>query len=103
MPEKQYDKALDSSFGNLLYGLNASALLYLGLDEQSNVAPNLALAQENIAIIATLKEKTKGNLDATEECLINEILSDLRLKYARLCENQPQEKQNKLEESNDEA
>ena len=90
---------LDTNFGSLLYGLNAAAVLYLGLDGKT--APNLALARENINFIITLKDKTRGNLAPAEESLINEIIADLQIKYAQV--SATTEAENKLEDNDTEA
>ena len=71
-----------SLFGGLLYALNATAQQYLGGAETSKV--DLPLAQANIDIIAMLQEKTKGNLEAAEETLLSEVLTGLRVRYARV-------------------
>ena len=90
---------VDTNFGSLLYGLNATAVLYMGLDGKT--APNLDLARENIDIILTLKDKTRGNLAPAEESLINEIIADLQLKYAQVSAASAAE--NKLEDNDGEA
>ena len=72
-------------FSHLILGFSSAALSYMGipLDGETIEGPkNLALAQQNIDIIAMLKDKTKGNLSDEEYKLISEILSDLQIKYA---------------------
>jgi hypothetical protein len=44
---------------------------------------NRQLAKQTIGIIEMLKEKTKGNLTADEESLIDNVLYEVRLKYIR--------------------
>ncbi|MDE3270203.1 MAG: DUF1844 domain-containing protein [Pseudomonadota bacterium] len=93
------DEIVDHNFGALLYGLHATAVLYMGLDGKTK--PNLELARENIAIITTLKNKTHGNLATAETTLINEIISDLQMKYAQVSDATTAE--NKLEDNDGEA
>lgn len=42
---------------------------------------NLVIAQQNIDIIHLLQEKTRGNLTADEERLMEQILYELRMNY----------------------
>jgi len=71
-------------FSALILGLSSAALSYMGYGtvDGSEMAKNLTLAQQNIDIIAMLREKTKGNLTADEDKLISEILADLQVKFA---------------------
>ena len=43
--------------------------------------PDLPLAQQTIDILAMLREKTKGNLTPEEEQFLENLLTDLRLRY----------------------
>lgn len=43
--------------------------------------PNLVEASHLIEVLAMLREKTRGNLDESEEKLLDGILYDLRLRY----------------------
>jgi len=68
-----------------LLSLNASALLHLGegvVDAGSE--PNLPMARQTIEMIAMLEDKTRGNLTGKEEQLLNQVLFDLRMRFARL-------------------
>lgn len=76
-------KALN--FSQLILGFSSAALLYLGetsIEGKENPAINLPLAKYNIDIIKLLKEKSKGNLSEEEEKLINDVITDLQLKYS---------------------
>jgi hypothetical protein len=37
-----------------------------------------------IDVLAMLKEKTKGNLDAEEESFLNELLTETRMQYVQM-------------------
>jgi hypothetical protein len=79
--------ALEINFVTFIVGLSTEALAALG--EMPDPATgkhsrDLHAAQQFIDIIAMLGEKTRGNLDANEQSLINAILFDLRMKYVEL-------------------
>jgi hypothetical protein len=44
---------------------------------------NLPLARQTIDLIALLEEKTKGNLSGEEERLLEQLLTDLRLRFVQ--------------------
>jgi len=74
------------SFNSLIFSLSSSALLHLGEieDPQSGARKkDFQLAKHSIDIIAMLKEKTKGNLTGEENGFIDNILTDLRLRYVK--------------------
>ncbi len=71
-------------FSALILGLSSAALSYMGLASLPGQPPmpkNMALAKQNIDIIALLAEKTTGNLTSEESQLTKQVLSDLRLKF----------------------
>ena len=67
------------SFDIFVLSLNTSALLQLGEGGELD----LPLARQTIDILAMLEEKTRGNLSGAEEQLLNQVLFDLRMRYAR--------------------
>ena len=74
------------SFNSLIFSLSSSALLHLGeIDDPQSGArkKDLQLAKHSIDIIAMLKEKTQGNLTGEESGFIDNILTDLRLRYVK--------------------
>jgi len=73
-------------FSTFILSLSTSALVHLGElpDPVTNEkGMNLQLAKQTISVIELLKEKTKGNLNAEEEKLIDTVLYDVRLKYVK--------------------
>jgi hypothetical protein len=71
-------------FSTFILSLSSNALLHLGLMENpltKKVERNLPVAKQTIDIVAMLKEKAKGNLTNEEENLVENLLTDLRLKY----------------------
>lgn len=74
----------DVDFKGLILGLSGAALHYMCETKQAPAganAMNLPLARHNIEIIAMLSEKTKGNLNADEEALMQQVLLDLRMRF----------------------
>lgn len=71
-------------FSEIILGFCSAALSYMGYSNEVNkdIIKNLPLAQQNIDIIEMLKNKTQGNLSSEEDSLINQVLKDLKLKYA---------------------
>lgn len=74
------------NFSSLIFSLSSSALLHIGeiTDPQTGEKrEDLPLAKHSIDIISMLKEKTRGNLDKEEQKFIDNILTDLRLRYVK--------------------
>lgn len=72
------------SFSTFIISLSTQALAHLGeiphpIDNQ--VAVDLVAAKQMIDILGILKDKTRGNLDASESALVDNMLYDLRIKY----------------------
>ena len=64
--------------------LSTQALMHLG--EIANpmsgkVEIDVPVAKQMIDIVAMLKDKTRGNVNASEDRLMEDILFDLRMKY----------------------
>jgi hypothetical protein len=75
---------LEMDFSTFVISLSTQALAHLGeiphpIDNQ--VAVELGAAKQLIDILGVLKEKTRGNLDASESGLLDNVLYDLRIKY----------------------
>ena len=73
-------------FTNFVLSLSTSALIQLGEIQDpftQKLAKNLPLAKQTIDLIGMLKEKTKGNLSAEEEKVVEYILYDLRMRYVK--------------------
>jgi hypothetical protein len=70
-------------FTTFLLSLGSSALMHLGEPGPAGEKPtvDLALAQHTIDLLSMLQSKTKGNLTAQEEQLLESLLFDLRLRY----------------------
>ncbi len=72
-------------FYTFVLSLASSAFVHLGdaPDPETGQAtpPNLPLAHQTIDILDMLREKTRGNLSAEEEKFMENLLTDLRLRY----------------------
>jgi hypothetical protein len=71
-------------FHTFVLSLGSSALLHLGELERPGAGgpeTDLPMAKSTIDILAMLQEKTRGNLTAEEQKLLESLLFDLRLRF----------------------
>ena len=83
-PKDPQEELPSINFPAFIISLSTQALMHLG--EISNpvtgkVEKDVAVAKQTIDIIGMLSEKSKGNLDDTEEQLVQEVLYNLRMTY----------------------
>jgi hypothetical protein len=77
---------LEIDFSAFIFSLSTSALLHLGEfpdPATQKREKNLPLANQTIALLGMLQEKTQGNLTPEEKKLMEAILTDLRWRYVR--------------------
>jgi len=77
---------LEINFSTFVISLSTQALAHLGEIPDpihNTVAKDLAAAREMIDILGMLREKTKGNLDRSEQALLDNILYDLRMRFVQ--------------------
>lgn len=90
MQKEDATNEIEVEFSQLVLSFCTLALRCLGevsgSDEDGEV--DLPTARYNIAILSMLKDKTRGNLSDEEEHQLNELLSDLQLKYAEVAKHQ---------------
>ncbi len=83
MTDERDSGAID--FYTFVLSLASSAFVHLGdapHPETGEPMPaNVPLAKQTIDILAMLREKTKGNLTPEEEKFMENLLTDLRLRY----------------------
>lgn len=85
------------AFSSFVLGLSTQALMYMGEIPPAPGQPvqtDLIAAQQMIDVLAMLKQKTTGNLDAGEAAMLENALFDLRMRYvdlARKGAHSPQE------------
>lgn len=77
-----------ADFFFLVESILMQAQMQLGLldlgDEEEHLEPNLPLARHSIDLLAMLGEKTKGNLTAEEQRLLENGLTELRFRYVQV-------------------
>lgn len=71
-------------FSGFVLSLSTSVMIHLGevpdpITRETVI--ELPLAQQTIDILAMIREKTKGNLTREEEMLLNDLLTDLRMRF----------------------
>lgn len=77
----------EGNFAALISMLVTQALFAMGflqIKGQEKREPDLELAKYNIDMLATLEEKTKGNLTSDEQKVLSEQLSQLRMAYVKI-------------------
>ncbi len=67
-------------FDTFIVSLRTSALLHMGQGESQD-GVDLALARQEIDLLHVLEHKTRGNLSGEEECLLSQILFEVRTRY----------------------
>ena len=72
------------NFSTFVISLSTQALMHLGEivnPISGKIDPDVPAAKQMIDMLAMIKEKTSGNLNANEDRLMQDILFDLRMKY----------------------
>ncbi|MFL6231428.1 MAG: DUF1844 domain-containing protein [Pyrinomonadaceae bacterium] len=80
-------------FANLVMFIASPAAAAMGMTEHPGMPPgevDLPLARHCIDLLATIREKTRGNLGAQEEQILDSILAELRMQYVSLTSARPQ-------------
>ena len=84
-PDEEPPPALPPlDFSTFVLSLASTAMLHLGQlphPEGEATAPDLPAAKQAIDMLTMLEEKTRGNLDPSEEKLLRSVLYDLRVSY----------------------
>ncbi len=73
-------------FTSFIFSMSTAALIDLGdlaNPETNTPVQKLDMAKHTIDLIAMLKEKTRGNLTEEESGIVENILTDLRLRYCK--------------------
>ena len=74
-------------FPTFVLSLAASAMVQLGMapgpEGEKREAPDLPMARQVIDTLEMLAEKTRGNLDAEEERLLQSVLYEVRMSFVR--------------------
>jgi hypothetical protein len=86
MSEKTEASSVPALFSNFVMSLASATLVELGLmpDPLSKeTRKNLEHAKQNIEILDMLRTKTKGNLSADENRMIERVVTDLKLQFSK--------------------
>ena len=91
--EREAPRALPpADFATLVLSLGSSAVMYLGHEDGPDgkkTQRNLPMAKHAIDLLTVLEEKTKGNLSAEENHMLESLLFDLRLRYVEAMKTVP--------------
>lgn len=82
--EARRDALPEIDFSTFVISLSTQALMHLGeiaSPLSGKVETDVPVAKQMIDILGMLREKTRGNLSASEDRLMEDILFDLRMKY----------------------
>ena len=84
MKDSKQESPVDIDFSTLIYSFATGALISMGLapDPQTKkVQKNIPMAKQNIEILVMLQAKTKGNLTEDEAKFLENILTEVRLRF----------------------
>ena len=91
MAEERKPSGID--FYTFILSLGSWAFVHLGdapHPETRKAETNLLLAKQTIDILGMLQEKTRGNLTPAEEKFLDNLLTDLRLRYVAKAGGKPE-------------
>ena len=73
----------EASFGTLVNSLVTQVLLYLGDLTPRGAEPqvNLDMARFNVDLLSVIEQKTKNNLSADEQRLLDNALYETRMRF----------------------
>lgn len=80
------------TFTSFVLSLNTTALFHLGElahPETGERKVDLELVKHTIDTLKLLQNKTKGNLDGTENELLSRVLYDLKLRFVKAKDQEP--------------
>ena len=82
----------EMTFSTLVLSLATSVMVHLGASPGPEAGDppevNIGLARQTIDILEVLSEKTKGNLEAEEEALLESTLHQIHMKFVEAKETQ---------------
>ena len=85
METNQEERPIDLT--TFVLSVSAAAFMGLGLSPKpgaKDAEVDLDLAKQNIDLLQLIKEKTKNNLSADEEKLIDSVLYEVRMKFIEI-------------------
>ncbi|XGC79937.1 DUF1844 domain-containing protein [Bdellovibrio bacteriovorus] len=78
---------LEASFSVLIMSIASSAVMAMGLapnPQNGETTKDKNMARFNIDLLLVLQEKTKGNLSSDEAKFLENLISDLQMKYVSI-------------------
>lgn len=81
------ENPLEANFSTLVLSVASSAAMSLGMapdPTSGKTTVDKKMAQFNIDLLEVLKVKSKNNLSSEEDRLLNQLLSDLKMKFISL-------------------
>jgi hypothetical protein len=75
------------TFSTLILSLASAAVMAMGLEKNpvtDQFEKDLDLARFNIDMLVLLKDKTKNNLDAEEKNFLDQVASDLQMRFVQM-------------------
>jgi hypothetical protein len=75
---------MEASLSVLIMSIASSALMSMGLapsDESGRISKDKNMARFNIDLLLVLKEKTKNNLSSDEGQFLDNLITDLQMKF----------------------
>ena len=78
--------SLEANFNTLILSIASSAAMSLGLAPNPNTnqtEKDLGMAQFNIDLLVLLQDKTKNNLSDDEDKFLQQVISDLQMKFVQ--------------------
>lgn len=75
---------MEASFSVLIMSIASSAVMAMGLaphPQSGEVSKDKNMARFNIDLLLVLQQKTKGNLSGDEAKFLENLISDLQMKY----------------------
>lgn len=86
-PEQSDEEADPTPFANLVMFIASPAAAAMGMTEHPSMPPgevDLPLARHCIELLATVRDKSRGNLGAQEQQILESLLAELRMQYVSL-------------------
>ena len=81
-----------TAFANLVMFIASPAAAAMGMTEHPGLAPgelDLPLAKHCIDLLATIQQKTRGNLGQQEQQILEGLLAELRMQFVSLTSTRP--------------
>lgn len=81
------EEKLEASFSVLIMSIASSAVMAMGLaphPQSGEVSKDKDMARFNIDLLVVLQGKTKGNLSGDEAKFLENLISDLQMKFVSM-------------------